>query len=130
MKQKLTKIYQNNSLKISVNNGWCKACGICIEFCPKHVLEESEIFNAKGYHPPEVAYPDNCVGCRLCELICPEFAIYVTVEDETSAQENSQAPTDTDIDADADADPETEESASDEDVESGADPSQKQEVQA
>jgi len=55
----------------------CKGCRFCIEFCPMDVLKESEKFNAKGYHPPEVLNPESCVYCQLCELICPEFAIYV-----------------------------------------------------
>ncbi|UCF09239.1 MAG: ferredoxin family protein [Thermoplasmata archaeon] len=55
----------------------CKGCGFCIEFCPRNVLAESKEFNSKGYHPPEIADIDSCVYCQLCELICPEFAIYV-----------------------------------------------------
>ena len=39
---------------VRVNRERCKGCGICIEFCPKQVLERSATFNAKGYHPPEV----------------------------------------------------------------------------
>ena len=71
MKQKLTKIYQNNSLKIFVHNGWCKACGICIEFCPKHVLVPSD----QGKPIPKDI--DACIKCGLCELRCPDFAIIV-----------------------------------------------------
>ncbi|MFQ5844660.1 MAG: ferredoxin family protein [Planctomycetota bacterium] len=56
----------------------CKGCGFCTEFCPRDVLAESTGYNRRGYHPPEVVKPDLCVECRLCELICPEFAIYVT----------------------------------------------------
>ncbi len=54
----------------------CKGCGYCIEFCPRDVLEFSEAFNAKGYHPPSVKKPDECVNCHYCEIICPEFAIF------------------------------------------------------
>ncbi|MBI9076116.1 MAG: ferredoxin family protein [Desulfatibacillum sp.] len=54
----------------------CKGCGYCIEFCPKEVLEFSKEFNQKGYHPPRVKKPDDCVNCHYCEIICPEFAIY------------------------------------------------------
>jgi 2-oxoglutarate ferredoxin oxidoreductase subunit delta len=54
----------------------CKGCGYCIEFCPKRVLEFSNEFNAKGYHPPMAAKEDDCVNCHYCEIICPEFAIY------------------------------------------------------
>ena len=60
----------------------CKGCNFCIEFCPNEVLKESEKFNVKGYHPPEVAYPEKCVGCRICELLCPDFAIYVIIPEE------------------------------------------------
>jgi len=56
----------------------CKGCNFCIEFCPNKVLEKSEEFNSKGYHPPIIANQAKCVACELCQLICPEFAIYVT----------------------------------------------------
>jgi 2-oxoglutarate ferredoxin oxidoreductase subunit delta len=56
----------------------CKGCNFCIEFCPNQVLEQSEEFNSKGYHPPEVVNQAKCMACDLCQLICPEFAIYVT----------------------------------------------------
>jgi len=64
----------------------CKGCGFCVEYCPKDVLEMSEEYNIKGYHPPYVKTPDNCLDCHLCEMLCPEFAIYVTLrEDENTA---------------------------------------------
>jgi 2-oxoglutarate ferredoxin oxidoreductase subunit delta len=66
----------------------CKGCNFCIEFCPRDVLEESEKFNSKGYHPPEVVNPDDCVDCQLCELICPEFAIYVLDEKEVEGKKS------------------------------------------
>ncbi len=54
----------------------CKGCGYCIDFCPKGVLEFSTRFNQKGYHPPIVKNPADCVNCHYCEILCPEFAIY------------------------------------------------------
>jgi len=54
----------------------CKGCGYCIAFCPRDVLETSDQFNTKGYHPPVAKKPDACVNCHYCEIICPEFAIY------------------------------------------------------
>ncbi len=54
----------------------CKGCGFCIEYCPKDVLALSDEYNSKGYHFPVAANPDACVNCGLCELLCPEFAIY------------------------------------------------------
>lgn len=54
----------------------CKGCGICVEFCPTHVLGMSSAFNAKGYHPPFVVNGEKCSGCDLCGMYCPDFAIY------------------------------------------------------
>jgi 2-oxoglutarate ferredoxin oxidoreductase subunit delta len=60
----------------------CKGCGFCVEYCPKDVLALSEEFNRKGYHPPKVVKVGECVNCSLCEMICPDFAIYsVEVQD-------------------------------------------------
>ena len=62
----------------------CKGCAFCVEYCPRDVLEMSDEYNQKGYHPPFAADESRCVNCDLCELICPEFAIYVLKEDDES----------------------------------------------
>jgi len=50
---------------------WCKACGICIAFCPVEVFEQSETGT------PIITNPDACTGCRFCEFHCPDFAISI-----------------------------------------------------
>ena len=71
-----------------INVERCKGCGYCIEFCPVAVLGFSEKFNVKGYHYPEVIKPDACIGCDLCGMYCPDFAIYgARVSDSDSAKE-------------------------------------------
>ena len=56
----------------------CKECQMCVEFCPRQVLEISHLKNSKGYHYPEIAPGKEaaCVHCEFCGLVCPEFAIY------------------------------------------------------
>ena len=66
----------------------CKGCGFCVEYCPKGVLVLSDEFNRKGYHPPKVIKTGECVNCKLCEMICPDFAIFsIAVPDEESTTE-------------------------------------------
>lgn len=55
----------------------CKECGLCIAICPVKVLVKSTILNKYGYHPPEPLHIEKCIGCRLCEYNCPDFAIFV-----------------------------------------------------
>ena len=60
----------------SINIELCKGCGFCIAFCPSGVLEFSNEFNSKGYHPPHAVKPEACTGCDLCGMYCPDFAIF------------------------------------------------------
>lgn len=57
------------ALKVKVER--CKGCGICVEFCPKKVLEVSELEKVV------VAREQDCIKCRQCEMRCPDFAIFV-----------------------------------------------------
>lgn len=68
--------------KIHIIEARCKGCKFCVEFCPRKVLEISKGYNEKGYHPPEVVRAKDCIACGFCELVCPDFAIYV---EETAA---------------------------------------------
>ena len=62
--------------QVVINAELCKGCGFCIEFCPPGVLEFSDEFNSKGYHPPRAVKPEACTGCDLCGIYCPDFAIF------------------------------------------------------
>jgi len=62
--------------KIYVKENRCKGCTFCVEYCPKEVLGMSTGFNDRGYHYPYAMKPDECVDCKLCQRICPEFSIF------------------------------------------------------
>ena len=47
----------------------CKQCGICAHFCPKDCIA----FNDEG--DPYLARPEACTSCRMCEYMCPDWAV-------------------------------------------------------
>ena len=78
--------------QVYVISARCKGCRFCIELCPQEVLAESEGMNAKGYHYPVVSRNGECVHCNLCEMICPDFAIFSLPLDEQEGNETSADP--------------------------------------
>jgi 2-oxoglutarate ferredoxin oxidoreductase subunit delta len=55
----------------------CKGCGYCLEICPRDVFGPGVKYNAKGYLPPLVSKAGDCIGCRRCFLVCPDFCLEV-----------------------------------------------------
>jgi 2-oxoglutarate ferredoxin oxidoreductase subunit delta len=66
---------------------WCKGCEICVNRCPVNALEYSDVLNKKGIYPPKLKEVNECNFCRLCELLCPDFAITVLVDEKTEPTE-------------------------------------------
>jgi NAD-dependent dihydropyrimidine dehydrogenase PreA subunit len=50
-----------------------KVVVIVTEFCPRDALVMSQEINAKGYTLAAVADESKCLGCGLCEVICPNL---------------------------------------------------------
>ncbi|NOZ87245.1 MAG: 4Fe-4S dicluster domain-containing protein [Deltaproteobacteria bacterium] len=59
--------------RLEVIPDYCKDCGICIAFCPTHILES----RGGTVIVTDIA---GCTGCGQCELRCPDFAITVTAK--------------------------------------------------
>jgi 2-oxoglutarate ferredoxin oxidoreductase subunit delta len=66
--------------QVHVIGARCKGCGLCVEFCPQHILNQSKETNSKGYRLVRVSDIEKCKGCGLCSMFCPEFAIWVESE--------------------------------------------------
>lgn len=66
-----------NDVAVWVNEDRCKSCDICVSYCPAGVLAMREEASKVAGTIIEVVYPQSCIGCRDCELHCPDFAIYV-----------------------------------------------------
>jgi 2-oxoglutarate ferredoxin oxidoreductase subunit delta len=61
-------------MTIQTNTRFCKGCGICVELCPKKVLELDELKKIR------VVREADCSACRQCELRCPDYAIAIVTD--------------------------------------------------
>jgi 2-oxoglutarate ferredoxin oxidoreductase subunit delta len=59
------------NIEISIIKEFCKGCAICVEFCPKDVLVLGNDLKVNCINI------DACNGDGLCELRCPDFAIFI-----------------------------------------------------
>ncbi|MFL6644476.1 MAG: 4Fe-4S binding protein [Paraburkholderia fungorum] len=49
----------------------CTGCNICVRACPTNV------FDIVPGSPPRIARQGDCQTCFMCELYCPEDALFV-----------------------------------------------------
>jgi 2-oxoglutarate ferredoxin oxidoreductase subunit delta len=63
--------------KVIIDAERCKSCLLCVEFCPRGALAPSDEVNSKGYHPVRCTNQDECTGCAICALMCPDVCIEV-----------------------------------------------------
>lgn len=62
--------------RIVIDKSKCKACYLCIKECPKKLIKVSEEKNNLGNNVVEFNDPNNeCLGCAMCALRCPDLAI-------------------------------------------------------
>ena len=63
----------------------CTGCNICVHACPTNVFEI-----VKG-QAPRIARQSDCQTCFMCELYCPEDALYVAPVADHAAQVHEHA---------------------------------------
>jgi 2-oxoglutarate ferredoxin oxidoreductase subunit delta len=63
-----------------IDRQWCKGCGICVRFCPKHVLELDDEEKARAVRV------EDCIGCKLCEMRCPDLSITIETEEQEGVE--------------------------------------------
>jgi NAD-dependent dihydropyrimidine dehydrogenase PreA subunit len=56
----------------------CTACNICVRACP------TQVFDAVPGGIPVIARQDDCQTCFMCELYCPEDALFVAPQADTA----------------------------------------------
>lgn len=54
-----------------INAERCTSCNICVRICP------TDVFDRVVGGPPTIARQDVCQTCFMCEVHCPEDAMYV-----------------------------------------------------
>ena len=63
---------------VSIYSEQCDGCILCVEFCPKDVLEVAmDSFNSRMLHYASIVKAEECVGCKQCERICPSASIFI-----------------------------------------------------
>lgn len=61
---------------VTINSSWCKKCGICAAFCKKKVLVQHKDKTIG------IENSENCVGCKTCINLCPDYAISLEVKEQ------------------------------------------------
>jgi NAD-dependent dihydropyrimidine dehydrogenase PreA subunit len=57
-----------------IDYNFCNGCGECYENCPMDVFGWD-----KEKRQPTLAHPAECRICCVCEVVCPEVAIDVSI---------------------------------------------------
>ena len=61
---------------IKIDKNKCKSCYLCIDVCPKKLIQKSETIGKTGENVVEFKDENSqCIGCAQCAMVCPDIAI-------------------------------------------------------
>ena len=64
--------------KVTIKTETCKGCGLCIEACPKKIIELGKsAVNKKGHYFVGITDQSKCIACGFCFTMCPDCAITI-----------------------------------------------------
>ena len=72
---------------ITVVPVYCKGCTLCVEVCPTGTLLLEDNIESKFGVSVRVDAEDHCIGCKMCEFRCPDFAIFVNYENDAENED-------------------------------------------
>lgn len=67
--------------QLTVVAAYCKGCGLCVDICPTGTLQLEDNHESKFGVSIKVDAQDYCIGCKMCEMRCPDFAIFVNYDE-------------------------------------------------
>ena len=66
--------------RVIFSESLCKGCGLCVNVCPRKILQISSRINAMGYNVAECTDQSKCISCAFCATMCPDCVIQVHKE--------------------------------------------------
>lgn len=65
--------------KVTFRKDRCKGCELCVNFCPKKIIDMDKKVNESGYYTPIISKENKnmCIGCSCCAKVCPDSAISI-----------------------------------------------------
>ncbi len=64
--------------KVTFLTDSCKGCGLCVNACPRKIIElDRNTINLKGHNPAHITDQSKCIACACCAVMCPDTLITV-----------------------------------------------------